>query len=117
MRLGDKDYEPRYPIMSCISLENVTGKSLFELVDELRKGKVPGVGILSAMIWAGVLVDEPKITLNEVTELLQDAKPGYFRHAYRECFEVLLAATSRLVIEENGDSDEEKAESEEPEKN
>ena len=69
MKLGDKEYTPRYPIMSCIALENAANKSLFELVDEMRRSKTPSVGILSAMIWTGILVDEPKATLNEVTTL------------------------------------------------
>ena len=107
MKLGDKEYTPRYPIMSCIALENATGKSLFQLVDDVYNNKAAGVGTLSAMIWAGILADEPKITLNEVTELLQEEKPGRFRLAYKECFELLLAATSRLIVEEKGEPGEE----------
>lgn len=117
MRLGDKDYEPRYPIPSCIALENVVNRSLFQIVDEITKSKVPSIGLLSAIIWAGILADDPKITLDEVIGLLQEQKSGHFKSLYAECYAVLFASAARLLFSEKEDEAEDGQDTEEPEKN
>lgn len=106
MKLGDKEYTPRYPIMSCIALEGTLNKSLFQVIDEITVRKMPSVAILAAIVWAGIIADEPKITQGEVLTLLDTSEPGLFRRAYAECYRTLYAAVSRLILEGAEDESE-----------
>ena len=98
MYLGGSEYTPRYPIMSCIALENATEKSVITLLDELATKKVPSIAMLAAVIWGGMIADQPQLTQEQVIQMLQEGDAGQFRTAYKECMEALYASMTHLLF-------------------
>lgn len=67
--LGGKDRVLRYDVNAYAELETVLGKGLSEIGKQLRKG-LTGAREIRALIWAGLIHDEPSLTLQDVGRML-----------------------------------------------
>ncbi len=110
MKLGDKVYTPRFPVMSCMALERILNKSTVDIIrnNVQAQNDPPTFSFMIAIIWASLLHDNSEITINEVAALLDADGADSIITAYIEANKILVASVSRLlkVPKSNGDDKE-----------
>lgn len=66
----DKERHLSYPFNALVSFEDETGQDLLAVFDSMAKGVRPSMKLLRAMVWCGLLHEDPELTPDQVGEML-----------------------------------------------
>lgn len=88
IELGGEERTLRYGNRAFYELESETGKTWTELRPRMRAGSSQA---FTAAVWAGLLEDNPKITIDEVIDMIEVDR-----------YEEIAEAVGRAVIIANG---------------
>ena len=70
--IGDKTYLMRFNTNACVNFEEVSGKTLFQVMD----GTMPGIKVIRALLWAGLNNGVQKYSLEQVGDIIDTAEGG-----------------------------------------
>lgn len=74
----------RFDFNAIAALEEATGKTISEIGDN------PGAREIRAMLWAGLLHELPKLTINQAGDMIDFEKIGYIGEKIQEAFALAM---------------------------
>lgn len=66
----DKPRHLSFPFNAFVAFEEATGQDLLAVFDGMAKGNRPTMKVLRAMVWSGLLQEEPTLTPEQVGEFM-----------------------------------------------
>lgn len=66
----DKERQMSYPFNALVSFEDATGEDLLTVFDKMATGTRPTMKELRALVWCGLLQEDPSLTQEQVGEFL-----------------------------------------------
>ena len=105
--INGKSYKIEYGLNAVCSLEDVTHRTLDDIVDSLKKG-VADIRLARAIFWAGLLANTRSMTLERAGEILDQADSEYSSVLGTVYGELLNSFIMRIAPPYNDEEDEAK---------
>lgn len=104
--INGKSYKIEYGLNAVCSLEDVTHRTLDDIVDSLKKG-VADIRLARAIFWAGLLANTRSMTLERAGEILDQADGEYCAVLGAACGELIDSFIMRIGSSRDDDKADE----------
>ncbi len=99
--LGDQERTLRYPLNALVAFEEETGYSAFDP----RVYQAPTATILRALLWSGVLHEDPDLSIEEFGDMLEMADLAHWTERLAEWRDLIEEAIVESQPEDSEDGD------------